>query len=271
MVTKQEIYSARGASLYDYLLKNHGNAVKREGNELRLKQDNSVVITRGYFGYKDYSTGVHKNAIDLLTDYFDYDFENAVLCLLGVIPAQQTESTPEAFKLPKQGDNKARKVFEYLESRCIDANTIQMLIDMGLLYEDIEQNCVFVSKNLDYYEARGTRGEKWCQCKDKSEESINCWFFHSPDLKSRPEKAYITESAIDCISLYLLRRENAFFVSIGGIANKQRVNKFKSYGLELILAFDNDESGKKWREFHSDLKSIVPHNKDWNEDLKQEN
>ena len=37
----------------------------------------------------------------------------------------------------------------------------------------------------------------------------------------------------------------------------------------VILAVDNDEAGSECRKRNSELESIIPNHKDWNEDLLQ--
>lgn len=272
MVSKEQIYQARGTQLFNYLLQYHHSDVIKEGHELRLSCDNSVVITEGYYGFKDYGDNRNGNSIDLLTEYFDYSFEQAVNCLLGADIRPVSAVQPKEFSLPKHGKNN-NKVLEYLhEVRGIDIDILQNLIDVQLLYQDDAENCVFCNREGSYFELRGTRGKRFFRCKDKSKDHDNLWFFNKPYTK-KIDRIYVTEDAIDSISLYQLTREDAFFCSIGGVSNYSRVERIKALDLdvEIVTAFDNDLSGVKGRQRHNDLKSITPEGcKDWNELLRKE-
>ena len=82
------------------------------------------------------------------------------------------------------------------------------------------------------------------------------------------------EAAIDAISLYELHRIEGkeigrWYISIGGAGKQGSIDwlkdKFKK--AKFILAVDSDEAGESCRNRNPDLQSIIPSNKDWNEDL----
>lgn len=80
--TSVELSSARKTELYEYLLLNHSEAIKKVGNTLLLKSCPSVKVKKGYYGFTDYRTGEKGHSIDYLMRYLNYSFEEAVVALL---------------------------------------------------------------------------------------------------------------------------------------------------------------------------------------------
>ena len=50
-------------------------------DSLRLRWNHSVSIKSGYAGFTDFSSKDTGNAVDCLTNYFDYEFPDAVAAL----------------------------------------------------------------------------------------------------------------------------------------------------------------------------------------------
>ena len=84
---------ARRVCLYDFLLSRHPGAVEQEGDSLRLRSDHSVSVKRGYAGFKDFADGGTGNAIEYLTNYLDYEFQDAVAALCEFDGMSQDEIT----------------------------------------------------------------------------------------------------------------------------------------------------------------------------------
>ena len=82
--TSKQIGEARRKELYDFLISNHSEAIKRKGSTLLLKGQKSVKVRKGYSGYIDYLTSERGNSIDFLMRYLDYTFEEAVDALLHI-------------------------------------------------------------------------------------------------------------------------------------------------------------------------------------------
>ena len=80
------------------------------------------------------------------------------------------------------------------------------------------------------------------------------------------------EGAIDAISLYLIHLQtgvsvkNKAYCGIAGVAKQQTIEKIQSR-LPVVLAVGNDTAGEQCRARNIDLESVIPHTKDWNEDL----
>lgn len=284
--------------LYAFLLRHHPGDVKKEGDSLRLLNNHSISIKKGYSGYNDFATRKGGNPVDLLTRYFGYDFQDAVIALcadMGMDATSQSEVTtpgkpvvhaaplaapertpkpPKPFILPEPEPGKYRQLFAYLQKqRCIPRGVTQQFIDWGLLYQEASHaNMVFVNPERTFAELRGTNSYKTFHQVMFSDPAAFWWFKpHGPE--SIATVAYVCESAIDAVSLFLLRQsaENALYCSIGGVANQQRIDCIKAgmgaAGCQTIIAVDNDQAGEDCRQRNQDCAAIIPDGKDWNEDL----
>ena len=265
-VTKQEIRAARVANLSDYLLRFHPSEFKREGHWLRMKSNPSICTKYGLGGYKDYSSNETGNSIDFLIRYMKYDFVTAVNCL--------AHSSSRSREPPNHRVSFPEKVFDtqvvrgYLRGRGFTENVLDRLIAEGLLYQDIRENIVFCSLAGDFFELRGTRpGKPFHQCGKKA---TDCFWFFSPG--GHPTQAFICESAIDAVSLYLLRfgmgdeAADSAYCGIAGVANQKAIERIQRW-LPAVIAVDNDKAGQQCRERNAHLPFLIPRNKDWNEDL----
>ena len=305
-VNHEAIKAARRARLYDFLLSRHPGDVEREGDSLRLCCDHSVSVRRGYSGYKDFATGETGNAIECLTRYLDYEFPDAVTALCqfcGIplqgqeraVPAPGTARTPQVDKTPVDVPKRAqeppqaaqrafappeplqgpyRQLYAYLtQQRGIPATLIQRLIDWGLLDQEKDHaNMVFIDPARSFAELRGSNSFKPFHQVMFSDPAA-FWWFKSGDLDSNATVAYVCESAIDAISLYLLQgdsKDNGLYCSIGGVANQQRIDRIKAgmgaAGCKTVIAVDNDQAGEDCRQRNPDCPAIIPKRKDWNED-----
>ena len=210
--------------------------------------------------------------------------------------------------LPAPLKGQYRNLYAYMMSRKISADTIRLLVDRGILYQSAEgNNVVFVSPQGDYCEIRGTNSYADRRCKRRKECDRYCLGEHTwcalmdscdrykPDpyhgcKKTRPDRfwyldpdpdqttqiIYVCEAAMDAVSLYVIHQlkhktEKAVYVSIGGAANQQTIDRLvrNSRHSVVVLAVDNDEAGQKCRDRNPNLDFVLPVNKDWNDDLKR--
>ena len=279
-VSKEEILQARTADLWSYIVTNYDDLFKHEGNSLSLKSNPSLYIKKGVPGFHDFSTGEHGNSIDFLLLYLGYrSFQDAVRALSGEYTPRNspektipTRSPAKSFSLPPAADPPFSRVFAYLQSRSIPDSMIQDLIQNKLLYQDTPYgNAVFVTPGKDYCELRGTFTRTASPFHGCRKISANRFWYYKHGT-TYPEIAYITEGAIDAISLFLLFEKAGLkipsvFISIGGVSNQQTITRIKSR-IPTVLAVDNDEAGEHCRQKNPDLPFIIPTNKDWNEDLQ---
>lgn len=252
----------------------HPQDVVREGKCLRLKNYSGVVLKKGYCGFNDYVSNTTGNSVDLLTGYLGYSFCEAVEALTGRIkvtesPVEPQQEQARCIHLPVPAKTPFTRVFAYLtRTRGLSAETVQRLMDAGLVYQDADHgNAVFANRERDYCEIRGTLsyGKPFHGC--RKTKSDNFWSFGRPaDLHPI---AYICEAAIDAVSLYEILRKRgsvkAIFCSIGGVANQKTIERIAEQ-YSAILAVDNDDAGAKCRERNLGLPFILPRSKDWNQD-----
>lgn len=308
--SKEQLQQARKTNLYDFLMRYHSGEFRRDGNSIHPRDNNSLSIKQGYCGYIDFATDEKGNSVDFLTKHLGYQLDDAVFALCGESgpsvsstsdkPIPQIEKLPTRFPYPIEASYK--QLYAYLMSRGISANTIKMLIDLKILYQDTHNNIIFANKERNWGERRGTntyadarcihRAEcqnfkesdyGWCTCMDSCEKykkdayrgmiansrEDGFWWFQVGDNTS--DKVYVCESSIDAISLYELNRlkgveENAVYASIGGTAKQPAIDRLKRHK-RVIFAVDNDNAGSKCRSRNAELECIIPNRKDWNEDL----
>ena len=277
-VSKEQAASARCADLYDFLVKYHDSKFKHEGDSIRPKDNHSISIKKGYHGYKDFSTGETGNSIDFLMNHMGFDFVKAVQALSDVpAPAQPADAQQDGIRnippiFPEPVDGMYKNLFAYLRSRGISTGTIQMLVEQKKMYQEKSRNnIVFINMEKDFAEIRGTYtfGNPFHGIITNSRHDGFWWFRTSKNAT----KGYICEAAIDAISLYELhkiqgKQEEAYYISIAGVSKQPAIDRLKNSKLHIVLAVDNDDADQKCRNKNSDLKYIIPENKDWNEDLK---
>lgn len=278
-VSKEQIKSARHADLYDFLIKYHNSNFKHEGDSIRPKDNHSISIKKGYKGYKDFANEEKGNSIEFLTNHMGYTFAEAVQALSNVsAPAQPAdisqkdgiENVPPQF--PEPVDGKYKNLFAYLKSRGISTRTIQMLVEQKKIYQEKNRNnIVFINMERDFAELRGTYtfGNSFHGIVPNSRHDGFWWLRTSRNAA----KGYICEAAIDAISLYELHKiqgeqEEAYYISIAGVAKQPAIDRLKNSTLDIILAVDNDVAGQQCRDRNSELEYIIPVHKDWNEDLQ---
>ena len=282
--SKEQMQKARKTDLYAFLMAYHAGQFTSDGTSLPPVNNHSLSIKRGYSGYKDFATDETGNSVDFLTKHLGYQLDDAVFALIGEKPNMNVHlSCPEptqkdadkadgnpAFPEPVNGTYK--NLFAYLMRRGISQNTIQMLVDSELMYQEKEHNnIVFINRDKDWGELHGTysMGEKSFHGMVANCRHDGCWWFKN--CTDKPTVAYICESAIDAISLYELHQlkgQNmpAYYVSIGGAGKQDTIDRIvKLY--RVIMSVDNDKAGSDCRRRNASLESVIPINKDWNEDL----
>jgi len=267
--SKDEIQTARKADLSGFVYSNYRDRFIVEGTSLKLAANPSVSIKKGFPGYYDFSTREHGNSIDFLVKHLDFSFVDAVSALVKFRPDVTVSASPQKRKFDPPEEAQVFKSAEnYLLSRGINIRIISFLRSNHLIYQDYRQNIVFINRDRDFYEIRGTYSKKSFHQSQRLNPG-GYWFF---SLAEDPQMAYVCESSIDALSLLQLNLSKAqdiyaAYCSIAGVANQSAIQHIaKRYSL-TILAVDNDPAGDACRDRNSGLKSIRPVLKDWNEDL----
>lgn len=282
-VDENLVVKARKADLYVFLLAHHPGSFRPEGRSLRMVGNRGISIKQGYYGYKNFSSGDSGNGIDFLMKYLGYTFQAAVLALAGSCTGFSMSQSADGsmggisrpVNLPAPAPLPHSRMYAFLIKRGIPQPVVEAFARKGLIYQSKgRNNIVFVNKERDYCELRGTFtfGEKpFHGCLKAKPDRF--WYFTEGSQK--PTEAYITEAAIDAISLWLLHKSSgrdtstSVYISIGGASNHQAISRVKTR-IRTIIAVDNDNAGEECRKHHSELEYILPVNKDWNEDLQKQ-
>lgn len=272
--TREQLLQARQADLYTFLIYNHLDLFVMEGNALRMRDNHSVYIKRGWHSFRDFSSGTNGNSVDFLCQYLGYSLNDAVLALTqggSVTESIQKREVHKAagISLPTPQVGRFSRLFSYLLcDRGLKYGIVQTLCDRGLLYESAEtHNAVFINAERDYGEIHGTIPGTSFKGLAEGSKSDSFWYFTPPGIMEKPNRIYVCEAAIDAISLWQLKKESAFYASIGGASNQQRIERMKKSRCQIIIATDNDKAGQECRDRNKDLMAIIPCHKDWNEDL----
>lgn len=279
--TKNQMQAARRANLYDYLMRNHLSDCIKDGNSLRPKCNHSISIKKGYAGYKDFSSDETGNSVDFLVRYMGYDLDTAVFALseqVASVLIAEAEREKELnivvpVEFPKPLTGRWKQLYAYLQARGISVDIINLLVQQKIIYQSAKRNnIIFINRERDFAEARGTYTYGKPYHRIYKGQADRFWWFKP--WEGTVECVYVCEAAIDAISLYQLHTslkeaQKAIYVSLGGVANQQTIDRLKRQpaGYKIILAVDNDAAGEACRERNNDLDYILPRSKDWNEDL----
>ena len=280
-VTHEQIQNARRADLYAFLAGHHDSDFIHEKNNIRLKCNHSVCIRTGYCGYRDFATNETGNSVDFLVRHMGYGLVDAVQALTAAVPAaapappaaaQQDTLKHVPAEFPAPVDGMYRNLFAYLSNRCISRQTIHALVSGKIMYQEkTHNNIVFINPERDFAEIRGTYtyGKPFHGVVPNCRHDGFWWFRTSKNAGT----AYICEAAVDAVSLYELHKmqehpQDAYYISIAGVAKQAAIDRLKSSRLTPVLAVDNDTAGQKCRDRNPELSYILPANKDWNEDLQ---
>jgi len=290
-VSQEEKERANNIDILEYLL-SIGEPLKREGNQFyRHEQHDSLVINmkRNYFSWN--SKNVSGNAVTYLMNVHNLTFQHAVKKInndLGdkdfVAFKAPEPSYPDKFHYDVKESTTTENVIKYLvDERKIDADLVEMLVDMDFIKEDSYKNVVFKWKDkgeLIGANLQGTRKipeEKrihadrayFKKVLPTTKEATNDGFSIT---RGYPENLYFFEAPIDSLSYLTLNRStlsNCQLKSMDGLKFETFVQTVKNAvkdleqagkNLETItLCVDNDNAG---REFIDMVKSYDFHRKD---------
>ena len=256
-VSPDELKQARQCDLLTYLQATQPQELVELRNSVYcLRSHDSLKISNGKWYW--WSRGIGgRSALDYLIEVEGIPLVEAVQrinAMEGIEKSVPSIYVPshKPFVLPERNSNNDR-VLQYLQMRGIDREVIEMCIAFDTLYEDVRHNCCFVG----FDETRSPR-YAMLRSSDPSRSflqevagSDKRYSFSLPPTEST--KLYITESAIDALSLYVLRDfapDN--YLSIAG-ANTPRGNMLP-LALEhylamhqqiesICLCLDNDRAG----------------------------
>ena len=208
-VSPEELKQARRCDLLTYLQATQ----PQELVELRrgvfcLRSHDSLKISNGKWYW--WSRGIGgRSALDYLIEVEGIPLVEAVQRINGLTGSESLSSPSislprRPFLLPQRNGSNER-VLRYLQQRGIDRDVLDICIAADTLYEDVRHNCCFVG-----FDETRTPRYAMLRSSDPSHSylqevagSDKRFSFSLPPTAST--KLYITESAIDALSLYVLR------------------------------------------------------------------
>lgn len=286
--TEEQIAQAKSADLSEYL-RSRGETLKRSGSEWEWVHDGAKITIRRNKWYHQYEQ-VGGTAIDFVQRFYDMDFMEAMQMLLGynagsVIQVTAPQEDNKHFVLPEPNRD-MRRVFAYLmKQRFIDRNIIAFFAHNKMLYEDADfHNAIFVG-----YDENGVarhahkRGTYRSSYKGNIDGSFSEYSFHYIGTSNR---LYVFEAPVDMlsyISLYPKDWQQHSYVALCSVAEHAAIYLLKQNTNinEIYLCLDHDKAGIEgcYRIAESIytlnpeyiIKQLIPNQKDWNEQLKQQN
>ena len=256
-VSPEELKQARRCDLLTYLQATQ----PQELVELRrgvfcLRSHDSLKISNGKWYW--WSRGIGgRSALDYLIEVEGIPLVEAVQRINGLTGSESLSSPSislprRPFLLPQRNGSNER-VLRYLQQRGIDRDVLDICIAADTLYEDVRHNCCFVG-----FDETRTPRYAMLRSSDPSHSylqevagSDKRFSFSLPPTAST--KLYITESAIDALSVYVLRNHAPDnYLSIAG-ANTPRGDALPlalahylsmHQQIETVcLCLDNDRAG----------------------------
>ena len=302
----------RETSILEYA-ERMGFTLVKKGRYYSTKEHDSLIIDpeKNCFYHNSETGGLHNHApntsgsiINFIAHFEGRDPKDVTAQLMRDWKAQnpgrttfnalpiQAEKTKEAveFQLPKR-ENTTRNVYAYLtQSRNISPTVVQSFINRKLLYQDKQNNCVFVGYSADgkpsFACRRGTN-----TAKKFVGDVPGCDYTHCMYLSHNTDRLIVSESPIDAMSIMTFMEKKGKdpksynYLILSG-TNKmdalETITKENPNIQTVILALDNDDAGRKAGNTAVALLSqqgftgkvmdfYPPMAKDWNDELQIEN
>ena len=266
-VTKEQIAKAKQMDLLTYLKAfEAGELVQVNRDTYSTRTHDSLKISNGKWYW--FSRGIGgTTALNYLIEVQGYSFVEVVKRLCGgetkVAIQPKTIDEPEEFCLPRANEN-CERIIQYLKRRRISNEILKHCIQNKLIYESCDyHNAVFAgydAKEIPRYAAlRGTWAGAKRPFKGEVKGSDKRYSFFITPKESR-DKLFVTESAIDALSVATLRKDrwkDSHYLSIGGVyapKRKETTAKLPAALVEylkdhqeikkIVLCLDNDDAGR---------------------------
>ncbi|MBQ3112792.1 MAG: toprim domain-containing protein [Phascolarctobacterium sp.] len=273
MHKRELLRQIRGIDLYYFLLKYDPNGWRKINNhQIKGMTHDSCIVTKS-LGWSWFSRGLFsRNPIDFLIEYYGVNFQIAFKILSDYAKCEKFTSnhnvrtavnSQNKKQLPKASLKSWKALYSYLcYYRFIDKKIVDDIVAKELAFQTIGKypNICFLNPEKNHWEIVGTSSSRYKRISD----ALHYWI-----LPFSFNKCFVSESAIDAISLYeLLKDESASYVSIGGAKSRFKLirNIIEQFE-EVVLALDNDDAGNETAALFPQCKRIIPYNKDFNEDL----
>lgn len=253
---KEQIAEAKRIDLLTYLQRYEPGAIFKDGNQYRLKEHDSLVISNGKWHWCSRGFG-GKTALDFLIHVRGYEFMDAVSTLLDgrAAPYLSSQPVPPKVKKPFALPPANRCGFHavaYLQSRGIDSDIILRCVNENRFYESKHyHNCVFVG-----FDTQKTPRFAWLRgitsgFRQDIESSDKRYSFVLPSTDPTSRYVTVAESPIDALSLASLLKmetdewEQFSYLSLGGTSPLALLQYLKDNpGVNHVyLCLDNDKAG----------------------------
>ena len=288
--TEEERNRARETNLADFL-EEHGETVKKSGSEFVWLDGEQKVTLRGNLFFHQYEQK-GGDAIDFVRKFYGKNYVEAVQMLLGsnadiqpIAKKEHYEHQPKDLKMPPKNDS-MKRVFAYLlMTRGIDKSVLQEFVRQNMIYESADyHNAVFVGYDENgtprHANMRGTGTQNPFKCNAVGSQPE--YSFHWNGTSSY---LFLFEAPIDMMSFISMHSHQNWkqhsYAAACSVSDKVLFECLKN-NLQIknvYLCLDNDQAGQsanqriyeKLSQTDINAKILVPHNKDWNEDLLMRN
>lgn len=294
----QEIYRRIKAEIkIEDIARELGLTIVRKGAYLSTKEHDSLRIDPEKNVFIRNSSGEKGTVIDFIECFTNQskkeiiedlarrlDFSTSAEPLTKKENKEVARVKPQMLELPPQAPH-MRNMFAYLtQTRYIEPEVVQELVDRKQLYQDVRKNCVFVSYN-DEKEANFACIKGTNTYVPYTGDVRGCDYRYGWFVDNRSNRLYVTEAPIDAMSkMTLLQKSNRDYhdfdyLSLTGTGKWEMISTYlqrKNYK-EVVIGTDADQYGKECAEKikdaiqkeNTDIKVILDLpkiKKDWNEE-----
>ncbi len=278
-------------------LRMRGETLVPVGREFKLiyhdrdgKHDSITISGSRWFDHKNQIGG---GPIRFMQEHYGMSFQVAMETLLGhsalqIVHKDKPVMSKEKkeFKLPESNDNMHRVYAYLIKQRFISPEVITYFAKQKLLYEDKEHhNVVFVGVDVNGAPRQAhkcsttTFGNSFRQTIEGSDTKYSFAHFGTNNT------LFIFEAPIDMLSYITLfpnQWQDSSYIAMNGVYESAVTTALEEHSNlnKIIICTDNDEGGIDAADRlmdilqecgYENLTRYSPKNKDWNEDLKEQN
>lgn len=265
-------------------------------NIISTREHDSLIIYTDKNDFYRWSTAKGGNIIDFVMHMQDVDFKEALKLVKNyyneyepgvqnyAVSKGKQKNMIDPTELPEPAEDN-KKVISYLtKTRALPIGVVNDFIERGLLYQDKQDNCVFVGKLNEVALYAGRRGAKKSSNfkMDVASSISEVGVFY----ENKGDSLILTEGVIDAMSIMTLKStsKNYDYLSTNGVAKAKQVLRFHMVKRDkenqydrIIIAFDNDKAGEDATNEMIDfitteypgieVNHAYPESKDWNQEL----
>lgn len=287
--SEEQLEIANHVDLVDFLLK-QGEALERSGKEMRWLRNSSVTVKGNRWYQHKYQEGGYP--IQFLRKFYQYSFPDAVQLLLnesGTAYEQyhKQEETPKEFIQPAKNETMKRIYGYLLKQRYIDTKVLNVFTEKGLIYESEKyHNVVFAGLNEEGVIRHAHKKSTFGMYRGNETGSDPRYSFHFTGISNH---IYVFEAPIDLLSYISLKKDTNgdwqrhHYVALNGVSIQPLLHQLEVHPeiTKITLCLDHDIAGDEAisrikdeleeKEHSYVIEQEIAKNKDWNEDLKEQN